>query len=76
MKMMVQKLVTLFILYYYFIFFAICIYYFSVEQDDFGDSDIDDSKVLGEVAEKDTNLGNGIADKDNEQVQLIIFDIK
>lgn len=30
-------------------------------KDDFGDSDIDDSKVLGEIAEKvETNVGNGI----------------
>jgi len=40
-------------------------------QDDFGDSDIEDSKVLGEIAEKDDNsVGNGIIHEEKEVKQV------
>lgn len=41
-------------------------------QDDFGDSDIDDSKVLGDIVEKeDGSVGNGIIHKEKEVKQVI-----
>lgn len=43
-----------------------------MHQDDFGDSDIDDSKVLGDIAEKeDNNVGNGIIHDEKEIKQVI-----
>lgn len=43
-------------------------------KDDFGDSDIDESKVLGEIAEKDENsVGNGVIHEENVPQQVLIL---
>lgn len=47
------------------------IFYF-LSKDDFGDSDIDESKVLGDIAEKEENVGNGIIHEEN-QVQQVFY---
>lgn len=40
-------------------------------KDDFGDSDIDESKVLGDIAEKEeNNVGNGINHEETEVKQV------
>jgi len=41
-------------------------------KDDFGDSDIDESKVLGDIAEKEeSNVGNGIIHEEKEVKQVV-----
>lgn len=50
-------------------------FFFFFSKDDFGDSDIEDSKVLGDIAEKEVNdVGNGIIHKEEAtQVHILLI---